>query len=96
MRSVQDIQRTLAANKVQLFAKYDIKQMGIFGSYARNQQNEQSDIDILVDFQKPVGIEFIDLALELEKILQKKVDLVSRNGLKPKYLKSIADELSYV
>jgi predicted nucleotidyltransferase len=54
------------------------------------------DIDILVEFRKPIGIEFIDLADELEEILKLKVDLVSKKGIKDKYLKSIETELEYV
>jgi uncharacterized protein len=50
----------------------------------------------LVDFDQPVGIEFIDLANELEEILKRKVDLVSRHGVKPRYLKEIEKDLIYV
>jgi hypothetical protein len=50
----------------------------------------------LVEFDQPVGIEFIDLAIELEKILEKKVDLVSRNGVKSRYIKEIEKDLIYV
>ena len=70
--------------------------MAIFGSYARNQQTEESDLDILVEFNRPIGLAFIDLAEELEHILKLKVDLVSKKGLKERYLKSIEQELEYV
>jgi len=70
--------------------------IAIFGSYGRGQQKEDSDIDILVDFQKPIGIEFIDLADELELLLQNKVDLVSLKGVRPQYYKHIENELMYV
>ncbi len=56
--------------------------MGLFGSYARGDHNEGSDIDILVDFNDRVGIAFIELAHELEDLFQTKVDLVSRKGIK--------------
>ncbi len=55
-----------------------------------------SDIDIIVDFNQPVGIEFIDLAEYIELQLQKKVDLVSRKGVKDKYFKAIEQEIVYV
>ena len=83
-------------NKPDLVKRYPIKSIGIFGSVSRNDFNENSDIDILVEFSEPIGIEFIDLANELEKLLQHKVDLVSKNGIKPKYLKAIEKDLSYV
>ena len=70
--------------------------MAIFGSYCRGEQTESSDVDILVDFQRPIGIEFIDLANELEKLLKIKVDLVSKNGVKPQYFKHIEQDLNYV
>ena len=70
--------------------------MGIFGSYARNEATEKSDIDVLVEFSKPIGIEFLDLADFLEKILKHKVDVVSRNSIKDKYFASIKNDLIYV
>lgn len=76
--------------------KYGLCQLAIFGSYARSQQRENSDVDILVDFNKPIGLEFIDLAEELEQILSLKVDLVSKKGIKEIYFKSIEKDLEYV
>jgi len=70
--------------------------MAVFGSYSRKDQNESSDLDILVEFSDRIGIRFIDLAEELEGIAGFKVDLVSKNGIKEKYLKSIESELIYV
>jgi len=79
-----------------LFDKYKIKSIALFGSITRNDFNEKSDIDILVDLESNIGIKFIDLAIELEALLGKKVDLVSKNGIKPKYLKTILPEVIYV
>lgn len=70
--------------------------MAIFGSYSRIEQNENSDLDILVEFNDKIGIRFIDLADEIEKIVGFKVDLVSRKGIKAKYLQSIDSDLIYV
>jgi hypothetical protein len=96
MRSLNDIKETLKSNKLRLTEKYGLSLIAIFGSYGREQQTETSDIDILVDFKKPIGIEFIDLANELEKLLKAKVDLVSKNGVRPQYLKQIEQDLSYI
>lgn len=79
-----------------LFSSYPIKELAIFGSVSRKEDTDQSDVDILVEFNRPVGMEFIHLAYELEKILQRKVDLVSRNGIKEKYFKAIEADLIYV
>ena len=96
MTTLNDIKDTLKNNKQRLTEKYGISLLAIFGSYGREQQREDSDIDILVDFQKSIGIEFIDLADELEILLQHKVELVSRNGIKPQYYQHIEKELMYV
>ena len=96
MKSLSTILSLILKNKPGLQKKYPIKTIGVFGSVARGDFNENSDVDILVEFEKPVGIEFIDLANELESILQQKVDLISRAGIKPKYLKIIEKDLHYV
>ena len=75
--------------------KYPIAKIALFGSYARNEQNNKSDIDIMVEFSKPVGMAFIDLSFELEKMFSKKVDLVSRKAIKPKYFELLKNDLHY-
>ena len=70
--------------------------MAIFGSYSRKEQNDSSDLDILVEFSDKIGIRFVDLADDLENIIGIKVDLVSKKGVKSKYLKSIDSDLIYV
>jgi predicted nucleotidyltransferase len=81
MISLETIKNKLVEHKQRLYSRYGVSNIAIFGSYARNQQNDRSDLDILVEFNKPIGIDFIDLAEELEQILSIKVDLVSRRGL---------------
>jgi predicted nucleotidyltransferase len=70
--------------------------MAIFGSVSRKENNENSDVDILVEFSGKIGIRFVDLANELEKIVGTKVDLVSKNGIQKKYLNVINKDLIYV
>jgi predicted nucleotidyltransferase len=96
MDNLNSIIEILQKHKSELVDKYGLSQLAIFGSYARRQERENSDVDILVEFNRPIGLEFIDLAEELEQILQIKVDLVSKKGIKKKYLKSIETELAYV
>jgi predicted nucleotidyltransferase len=82
--------------KTALLEKYPIESLAIFGSFARNEQTNQSDLDLLVDFNDSIGIRFIDLADELEDYIGVKVDLVSRKGIKDKYFQAIKSELVYV
>ncbi len=79
-----------------LATKYPIKSLALFGSVSRKEDEESSDIDILVEFNRSVGMEFIHLSYDLEKLLKRKVDLVSRKGIKEKYFKVIEPELIYV
>ncbi len=95
MRTVYEIKEILSNHKSRLFHDYPIKSMAIFGSYARREQNNSSDLDIVVEFSDNIGIRFIDLAEELENIIGLKVDLVSKRGIK-KYLKSIDSDLIHV
>lgn len=96
MKSLQDIQATLIEHKDQLFSDYPIKSLAIFGSYARNEQDIDSDLDLIVEFNDKIGIRFIDLADELESLVGFRVDLISKKGIKDKYYKSIASDLIYV
>ena len=67
-----------------LLKKNKIKKAGIFGSYARGEQKENSDIDILVEVQKGWSLlDLIGLEIELKKILRKKIDLVTYGGISP-------------
>jgi uncharacterized protein len=93
----QHIIALLKEAKPLLQKSYGIKSLALFGSYSRNTAVAgKSDIDVMVEFSEPIGIRFIDLADELEKILEHKVDLVSRNGIKPRYFNVIEPELIYV
>lgn len=76
--------------------RFKVKKLAVFGSYARNEQRSDSDVDILVEFNAPVGVEFIDLGNYLERILNLRVDIVSRDGIKPKYFREIESDLKYV
>ncbi len=96
MKSLEEIKNILSAHKQQLFGKYPIKSMAIFGSYARGEQNKESDLDIVVEFEDRIGIRFVDLAEEIENLLGTKIDLVSKKGIKKKYLRNIESELIYV
>ena len=96
MSYLSTIQQQLQLIKPALITKYHVRELALFGSIVRDDFTPLSDIDILVDFSKPIGIEFIDLAEELEFKLKRKVDLVSRKGIKSNYYDAIQAELIYV
>ena len=96
MTEFAEIKKVLAQIKPELTRRFYVDTIGLFGSVVRDDFSASSDIDIIVAFQKPIGIEFIDLANYIEERLQKKVDLVSRQGVKDKYFKAIEREIVYV
>ena len=96
MKTLAEIKTILSEHKPEFEKKYRVKSMGIFGSFAREEATEKSDIDILVEFNYPVGMEFIMLALHLEDMFEEKVDIVSRGGIKEKYFKEIEPDIVYV
>ena len=83
--------------KPTLINQYHVDSIGLFGSIVRNDfLPDTSDVDIVVNFTQPIGIEFIDLAELLEKRLKRKVDLVSGKGIQEKYLREIEKDIIYV
>lgn len=95
MKIREEILNEIRKAKPDLAKKYKVKSIALFGSLARNEGAPESDIDILVDFSEPIGIEFVYLSDELENILKRKVDLVSRTGVKDYYYKQIEKDLIY-
>jgi uncharacterized protein len=97
MRTIEEIKQILAESKDRLISRYKIREIGIFGSYTQNKQRKHSDIDILVQFEKPVGFfKFLELEEELSKILDIKVDLVTKDALRPHIGERILKEVVYV
>jgi predicted nucleotidyltransferase len=90
-----EIEAIIKKHKPILLEKYKVKSIGIFGSYARKQETEKSDIDILVSFSEPVGWEIVDLKEYLENLLGKKVDLVTESALKPQIKDAVLKEVVY-
>ena len=96
MKSSLEIEKKLKELKPILINRYFVDRIGYFGSYSRNEQKENSDIDILVSFMKPLGWEFFDLQELLEKELESKVDLVSEKALKEQLKQTILKSVKYI
>lgn len=83
-----------------LVAEFGVKRMGLFGSYVKGQPNEASDIDVLVEFDRPIGFKFIGFAEYLESLLGRKVDVLTPAGIQgiriARVAKDIADSIVYV
>jgi uncharacterized protein len=97
MYTLDQILKILREKKPDLQKRYPISELGVFGSYARGDYNEKSDIDILVDFNDTIdGFRYIKLAHELEDLFNYKIDIVSRRGIKPRYLPYVEKNLIHV
>lgn len=94
MKKIEKIKELLAKHKNEVEENFKVKELGVFGSYARNEQNKESDVDVLVEFKEPIGLfRFMDLEEYLKKILGIKVDLVSKKALKPHIGRCILKEV---
>ncbi len=79
-----------------LYKDYAVKEIGLFGSYFDNSNTEESDIDILVELEKPIGWKFFTLELFLENVFNKKIDLVTKNALKEQIKDQILKQVNFV
>ena len=97
MKDVESIRRVLSGQKTELKKKFKVKTIGVFGSYVCGEQKVSSDVDVLVEFEEPVGLfEFMALENYLSDLLGVKVDLVSKKALKPHIGEHILKEVIMV
>jgi uncharacterized protein len=85
MLTREEILKRLREHKTELQQKFPLKGLALLGSYARNEQTDESGINVMVEFSEAVGFESIDLTDELEKFFNYKIDLVSKKGVKARY-----------
>jgi hypothetical protein len=91
---LEDVAEILRRHRASLFERFRVSRIGVFGSFARGEQTEGSDIDILVEFSEPIGWEFTDLQAFLENVLGRKVDLATVRALKPQLRDRILAEVA--
>ena len=96
MYTLEAILGKLRAYKPELQRKYPISRLGLFGSYARGEATENSDIDVAVEFNGPMGLNFVAMANEIEDLFGTKVDVVPKRSIKPIYLSSVEKDILYV
>jgi predicted nucleotidyltransferase len=96
MNSKVELENKLRQIKPELSKKFYVDKIGFFGSFINNEQREDSDIDILVDFRKPLGWDFFDLQELLEKELKRKIDLHTFNSIKENLKDIILKQVIYV
>ena len=96
MKTREEILSVLSKHRGDLETRFKVTRLGLFGSYARGEQRADSDVDILVDVDQSIGLEFVTLADRIETLLGIPVEVVSRRAIKPRHLQVIEKELIYV
>jgi hypothetical protein len=92
--------KLLRENSPYLAAQYGVKRIGLFGSYAKGSPAEASDVDVVVEFDRPIGLKFVEFAEYLERLLGRKVDVLTPAGIRGirirRVAKDIAENIVYV
>jgi predicted nucleotidyltransferase len=97
MKSINEIKKILEKQRPILEKKFQVKEIGVFGSFVRGERTEGSDIDILVEFEDGITLlSFIEMENYLTDLLGIKVDLVMKNALKPRIGEHILKEVVYI
>ena len=96
MHTLQQILYTLRKHKPELQRRYPVARLGVFGSYARGEATEKSDIDIAVEITGPMGLNFVAMADEIEALFGTKTDVVPSRSIKPEYLPFVEKDIVYV
>ena len=82
--------------KPTLKKEFAVREIGLFGSFSDETSSEESDIDLLVELERPIGWKFFSLELYLEKVFNRRVDLVTKSALKEPIKNTILNQVKYV
>jgi len=100
MLTREKITEILRENYLYLASEYGVRRIGLFGSYAKDVPTEASDIDIVVEFDRPIGFRFVEFTEYLERLLGKSVDVLTPAGIRgirvDRIAKSIEEDIVYV
>lgn len=96
MYNLHNILEKLRRYQPELEKKYPISRIGVFGSYARGEATNESDIDIAVEINGPMGLNFVAMADEIEALFGIKTDVIPKRSIKPEYLHFIEKDIVYV
>ncbi len=96
MHTLESIIKKLQQHKPELQKKYPVSRLGVFGSYARGEATNESDIDIAVEISETMGLDFVAMADEIEDLFGIKTDVVPMRSIKPNYLVNVEKDIVYV
>ncbi|MBF0450286.1 MAG: nucleotidyltransferase family protein [Candidatus Magnetomorum sp.] len=93
MQTKKNIIKILKEQYPYLASEYGVKRLGLFGSYAKGEHKNVSDIDIVAEFEKSIGLKFIEFTEYLEHVLGKKTDVLTLEGIRGIMLKKVAENI---
>jgi predicted nucleotidyltransferase len=93
MESRNEIIKKIKEQYPYLLRQYGIRRIGIFGSVAMDTAGQDSDIDIVVEFDRPIGLKFMEFVDYMEKVFGKKVDVLTKDGIKNIRVKNVSTEI---
>jgi uncharacterized protein len=96
MNSRNEILKKLNDLKPILYKDYSVQKIGLFGSFSDETFTEDSDIDLIVEFEKPIGWKYFSLEIFLEEVFGRKIDLVTKNAIKEQVKDRILNQVQYV
>ncbi|VVB86235.1 Nucleotidyltransferase domain protein [uncultured archaeon] len=97
MRTLEEIKEILKKQKPAIRKKYGVREIGIFGSYVRGEQKKKSDVDVLVEFEKPISLlKLVNLENFLADLIETKVDVVPKEDIRYELKERILKEVVYV
>jgi len=91
--SKEEVVELLREKYPYLMSEYGVKRIGLFGSYAKGTPSETSDVDVVVEFARPIGLRFVEFAEYLESLLGKRVDVLTPAGVQGIRIARIAEEI---
>ncbi len=93
MLTQKEVIEILREKQLYLRDNFGVKKIGLFGSFAKGIAEEDSDIDILVEFRKPIGLKFMEFANYIEELLGRKVDILTLEGLNSIRIKKVGEDI---
>ena len=93
MSYLDEVIKKIKSQYPYLSSEFGIKRIGVFGSVAKQTDRDQSDIDLLVEFDRPIGLKFMSLAEYMEKLFGRKVDILTRDGIRNIRVKRVSTDI---
>ena len=93
MSELDEVIEKIKSNYPYLASEFGIKRIGIFGSVAKQLDSDKSDIDLIVELERPIGLKFVDLAEYMERLFGRKVDILTKDGVRNIRVKRVLEKI---